>query len=43
LEVYREQTAPVIDFYRDRQSLTLVDGDRAMDAVTDGLKQALEA
>ncbi len=41
LEVYREQTAPVIDFYRDRQSLTLIDGDQSMDAVTDGLKQAL--
>lgn len=39
LEVYRTETAPVIDFYRDRSSLRTVDGDRSMEEVTESLKQ----
>ncbi|MEQ9672757.1 adenylate kinase [Coleofasciculus sp. G2-EDA-02] len=41
LEVYRQQTAPVIEFYRDRSILREIDGDRAMDEVTDSLKQVM--
>ena len=39
LEVYREQTAPLIDFYRDRQQLKSVNGDRPIEEVTVALKQ----
>lgn len=34
LQVYREQTAPLIDFYRDRQQLISVDGNRPVEQVT---------
>ena len=43
LEVYREQTAPVIGYYQDRQKLVSVDGDRSEDAVTAALKQVISA
>ena len=39
LEVYRNQTAPLIDFYRNRQALVSVDGDRTTQEVTEALKQ----
>ncbi|MGK7877744.1 MAG: adenylate kinase [Xenococcaceae cyanobacterium] len=39
LQVYREQTAPVIDYYRDRGRLHSVDGDRLPEEVTESLKQ----
>lgn len=39
LEIYRGHTEPLIDFYRDRQQLISVDGNRPMDEVTDELKQ----
>jgi adenylate kinase len=39
LEVYREQTAPLIDFYQARQKLVTVDGDQTMEAVTTALGQ----
>jgi adenylate kinase len=42
LEVYREQTAPLIGFYGDRHQLVTVDGDRSLEAVTAELKQLLE-
>ncbi|HLO47674.1 MAG TPA: adenylate kinase [Kamptonema sp.] len=42
LEVYREQTAPLIGFYGDRNQLVTVDGDRDLETVTDNLKQLLE-
>jgi adenylate kinase len=42
LEVYREQTAPLIGFYGDRQQLITVDGDRSLETVTAELKQLLE-
>ncbi|MEG5065431.1 adenylate kinase [Microcoleus sp. B3-A4] len=41
LQVYREQTEPLIDFYSGRQQLVAVDGDRAMELVTAELQQVL--
>ena len=41
LQVYREQTEPLIEFYRDRQQLVAVDGNRVMELVTAQLQQAL--
>lgn len=41
LEVYREQTAPVIDFYQKQGSLKSVDGDRSLEEVTAALEQAI--
>ncbi|MEG4586420.1 adenylate kinase [Microcoleus sp. MOSTC5] len=41
LQVYREQTEPLIEFYRNREQLVAVDGDRAMESVTAQLQQAL--
>lgn len=42
LEVYREQTAPLIGFYGDRHQLITVDGDRSLEAVTADIQQLLE-
>ncbi|MGI0485317.1 adenylate kinase [Pantanalinema rosaneae CENA516] len=42
LEVYRQQTAPLIDFYKDRSKLLAVNGDKAMDEVTAELEQSLQ-
>jgi adenylate kinase len=39
LQVYRDQTAPLIDFYRDRQKLVSIDGDQSIDAISDQLVQ----
>lgn len=41
LQVYREQTAPLISFYSDRHQLVSVNGYQSMEAVTDSLKQLL--
>ena len=41
LDVYRQQTEPVIDFYRNRQKLVSIDGNRPMELVTDSLKQVI--
>lgn len=41
LEVYREQTAPLIDFYRARGQLKPIDGSQPISEVTAALKQAL--
>lgn len=41
LQVYRDQTAPLIDFYHAH--LVTVDGDQSMDAVTTALQHALSA
>jgi adenylate kinase len=43
LRVYREQTAPLVGHYRGRGLLVAVDGDRAIEAVTDSLLRALES
>ncbi|MEL6158004.1 MAG: adenylate kinase [Cyanobacteria bacterium J06623_5] len=42
LEVYREQTEPLIDLYRNRQQLLSVNGNQPMDAVTDELKKIVQ-
>ena len=41
LQVYREQTEPLIDSYSGRQQLVAVDGDRSMELVTADLQQSL--
>lgn len=41
LEVYREQTAPLIDFYRQRNQLVSINGDLPVEKVTDALKYAV--
>ena len=41
LRVYREQTAPLIEFYQSRNLLVTVDGDQAMDVVTAALQAAI--
>lgn len=43
LEIYRSETAPLIDFYRARSSLKAVNGDRSMEEVTESLKQLITA
>jgi adenylate kinase len=43
LQVYREQTAPVIGFYNDRSLVKSVDGDRLPAEVTEALKQIIAA
>ena len=41
LKVYFEQTAPLIEYYRDHSVLTEVDGEQAIDAVEGDLLHAL--
>jgi Adenylate kinase and related kinases len=41
LQVYREQTAPLIDYYRKRNQLEYINGNRAMDDITQELKQVV--
>lgn len=41
LSVYREQTAPLISFYRDRQLLVSVDGNQPIEDVTAYLSQVV--
>lgn len=41
LEVYREQTAPLIDFYRDRQQLLAVNGNQSLEEVTAELEKTI--
>jgi adenylate kinase len=42
LDVYREQTEPLIAFYRERQMLRSVDGSQEMDVVTSELQTIVE-
>jgi adenylate kinase len=42
LEVYRNQTAPLIDFYSQRDSLVTVDGNRPPKVVTASLEQLIQ-
>lgn len=39
LEVYRADTAPLIDYYRDRQKLMTVNGDQSQEEVTHELQK----
>ena len=41
LNVYRENTEPLIDFYREREKLTTVDADGSIDDVYERLTAAL--
>lgn len=43
MSVYREQTAPIIPYYRDKGALKTIDGMASMDAVTSDLETALGA
>ncbi len=42
LQVYYQQTQPLIEFYKARQQLITVDGNHSVDAVTNSLKQAVD-
>lgn len=42
LVVYREKTAPLIDFYQKRGKLVSVNGNQSMDEVTDELKKLVQ-
>ncbi|MDJ0567527.1 MAG: adenylate kinase [Pleurocapsa sp. MO_192.B19] len=42
LEVYRERTAPLIQFYRDIDSLEVIDGNADVATVSNSLRQLLE-
>lgn len=41
LEVYREETKPVIDFYSERSALKVINGNRTLEEVTESLKQII--
>ncbi len=43
LQVYHEQTEPLIQFYQDRNQLSVVNGNLPLDQVTDALKKAIVA
>jgi len=42
LEVYRDETAPLIDYYRQRQNLLTVNGNQSPEDVTSELKNVIE-
>jgi adenylate kinase len=42
IEVYREQTAPLIDYYEEQGMLVDIEGDQAIEAVTTELVNAVE-
>jgi adenylate kinase len=41
LDVYRQKTEPLIDFYRSRQRLVSIDGNQTMESVQAELKQVV--
>ena len=41
LDVYEEQTRPVIDYYEDQDKVVGIDGSQPMDAVTDAISSIL--
>ena len=41
LEVYRAETAPLIDYYQERQKLIVVNGNQSEEAVTAALNQVI--
>ncbi|MFN6466205.1 MAG: adenylate kinase [Nostoc sp. DedVER02] len=41
LEVYRDETAPLINYYRDRQKLLTVNGNQSQEEVTGELQKAI--
>lgn len=42
IEVYFEQTAPLLDYYREKGLLVEIDGDQPIDAVYEELRNAIE-
>jgi len=42
LEVYHEQTAPLIDFYSDRGQLVAIDGSQSIEVIGSTLRQTLK-
>jgi adenylate kinase len=42
LEVYRQQTAPLVDFYRDRQQLISINGNQPVEAVATDLHKLIQ-
>lgn len=42
LEVYHQQTAPLIDFYSNRGQLVLIDGSQSIEAISATLRQTLQ-
>ena len=42
IEVYHEQTAPLIAYYRDKGFLVEIDGTQGIDVVTEAIMQAVE-
>jgi adenylate kinase len=42
LQVYREQTQPLVDYYRDKDILVNIDGDQSIDEVTESLLDAIQ-
>ena len=43
LQVYRQQTEPLIEFFRSRQQLVSINGHQPMESVATALKQVLQA
>jgi adenylate kinase len=43
LQVYREQTSPLVNYYRDRQKLVVINGDQPVEAVTACLRQVVQS
>lgn len=43
MKVYKEQTAPLLDYYDKRQLLVKIDGDRPVEEVSQELKQVIES
>ena len=41
LEVYHQDTVPVINFYQERETLKTINGDRSMDEVSNSLSEAI--
>ena len=41
LEVYHRDTVPVVDFYRQRETLKIINGDRTMEEVNQQLNEAI--
>lgn len=41
LEIYRSETAPLINYYRDRQKLLTVNGNQSPEEVTDALHKVI--
>jgi adenylate kinase len=42
IEVYKEQTAPLIDYYRQKDLLVEIDGTQSIDDVAEDLRQVVE-